>query len=121
MPRAFVQPIDCQQLLGCGDPRFRLTLGGEHFLSHRQCKLRQALTLLLEPAVERRVQPIQIIEHRRPKYLQTARIGRRRPGEYANVHPESLVEHDDLIAVSLQQDGGTRPQCVLQFVQRLSQ
>ena len=114
-------PVDCQQSLGRRNPRLRLALGGEHCLSHRQRELRHPLTLFLKPAVECRVQTIEIIKQGGPKHLQPSRIGHGRPGDHANIDPEAFVGQDQVIAVRLQQGTGTRTQCTLQFVHRLPQ
>ena len=50
------------------------------------------LTLFLKPAIECRVQPIEIIEQGGLKHLQPSRIGHGRPGDHANIDPEAIVE-----------------------------
>ena len=92
LPCAFVHPIDRQQSLGRHNPRLRLARGGEHCLSHRQRELLDPLTLFLKPAIECRVETIEIIKQGGLKHLQPSRIGHGRPGDHANIDPEAIVE-----------------------------
>ena len=120
LPCTLVYRINEQQALRRNDRGVGFVLLGQDALRHRAGMSGEALLLVPEPMIERRIEPDEIIQERPLKQFQTFRIANGCLSQQADINPEPIVEQHEVIAIRLQ-PSGVRPESDPQFMHRLAE
>jgi hypothetical protein len=115
-----VYRVNEQQALRRDDRRICFVLLGQDALRHRAGMSGEALMLVPEPMIERRIEPDEIIQERPLKQFQTFRSFNYRVSQQADINPEPIVEQHEVVAIRLQPPG-VRPESDPQFMHRLAE
>ncbi|HEY8290755.1 MAG TPA: hypothetical protein VIG49_15880, partial [Acetobacteraceae bacterium] len=119
-PGALMRTVDRQQILGRRNQSIRITPLGNDPLPDRARNPEQPPPLLLQPMIERGVEPRQVFQKDIPEPPE--HVGTGGPGSYcgSNIHPEFRPAHSDMMTVGGEQVRPIRKQDILQFMQSLT-
>jgi hypothetical protein len=81
-------------------------LHGQQAVGQRTSVSTQALALVLQPMIERGVDPREIIDERPLKQLQAFGSGNRCCRQHTSINPEPIIQQQEMIAVGQQQRSG---------------
>jgi hypothetical protein len=101
LPCSLVQRINEQQSLSRNDRGVGLVLLGQHTLGHRTGGPGQAIVLVSQPVIELGINADEVFKKRPLKQLQAAGLGGRCSRQYSDVHPETVIQQREVVAVRL--------------------